>query len=121
MKSSIQSKIVFIYAIFFFQFGVVQAQKNFVQARIFKPNGDSISGFINYKGLKNNPIKISFKTNKTDLKSQVFLPLDLRGFEVNNEAYETSIVKKEVSPDRTYSLSYFKQFFFEEETFFPFQ
>jgi hypothetical protein len=67
--------------------------QNFVDATIFKTNGDSISGQINYQEWYINPEFITFKA-KNSSKIQEFRPKDLSKFVVKskNEIYESAII-----------------------------
>ena len=67
--------------------------QNFVDATIFKPNGDSISGQINYQEWYINPAFITFRAAKS-AKTQEFRPQDLFKFVIKskNEIYESATV-----------------------------
>lgn len=67
--------------------------QNFVDATIFKPNGDSISGQINYQEWYVNPAFITFRAAKS-AKTQEFRPKDLSKFVIKskNEVYESAVV-----------------------------
>lgn len=67
--------------------------QNFVDATIFKLNGDSISGQINYQEWYINPAFITFRTAKS-AKIQEFRPKDLSKFVIKskNEIYESAVI-----------------------------
>lgn len=79
-------------------------QQNFQPAKVTTLSGDTLRGFINYRGWDNNPKSIAFKP---DLQSptQVFRPLDIKGFRVNNEQYLGGAIMVETSPTNLEDLT----------------
>lgn len=101
--------------------------QNFVDATIFKLNGDSISGQINYQEWYINPAFITFRTAKS-AKTQEFRPKDISKFVIKskNEIYESATVDihfesmhdlehKDVSPSLSEGIKSIK---FDKETVF---
>lgn len=72
-------------------------QKNFLPAKITTLTGDTLRGFIDYRGWDKNPKLIVFRPNM-QAPSQTFRPLDIKGFRVNSEQYIGSQVVIENSP-----------------------
>lgn len=70
------------------------AQKNFIDAVVYKNNGDSIVGQINYQEWYINPNSITFKASNAT-KVQEFTPKDLKKFVIKskNEIYESATFK----------------------------
>lgn len=61
------------------------AQESFVKGYIVKPSGDTLHGFINnFYDSKN----ITFRVIKNG-KNIVFTPTEIKGFQINNQYYET--------------------------------
>jgi hypothetical protein len=61
-------------------------QQNFQPGSITTLSGDTLGGFIDYRGWDRNPRVISFKPN-LQAPTQSFRPLAIKGFRVNNEQY----------------------------------
>ncbi|MBK7174130.1 MAG: hypothetical protein IPH84_13035 [Bacteroidales bacterium] len=70
---------------------IVFAQNKFLPAYVIQNDGDTIKGYIEYKQWGQNPEKINFKA---DLLTQVeiFKPLDIKAFFVQNELYRSAII-----------------------------
>ena len=83
-----------IFAVFLFQISF--CQENYRSGYIIS-NGDTLHGFIDYRNWEGNPDKIFFKENLID-NGVGYTPLDIQGFGVSNEIYESATIKTEVSP-----------------------
>jgi hypothetical protein len=80
------------FAILLFSFHQASAQTNYKQGFVITNNGETISGFINYREWYSNPDNISFKKTLDD-KVQTFHPMDIRYFEiVGLEEYQSARV-----------------------------
>ena len=79
------------------------SQENFLTGHLITMEGDTLPGFIDYRNWENNPDKISFKKTPEGEKT-IYTPLDILGFKVLDEFYESAIVEKEVSPILTRDL-----------------
>ncbi|MBK6962819.1 MAG: outer membrane beta-barrel protein [Bacteroidales bacterium] len=72
-------------------------QENFVPGRIIELNGDTLRGYIDYRNWDKNPKTIFFRNDIIDIH-RTYKPLDIRGFMVEDELYESAIVDIETSP-----------------------
>ena len=72
-------------------------QQNFQPAKVTTLTGDTLRGFIDYKGWDKNPKLVVFKPD-LQAPAQTFRPLDIKGFLVNSEQYTGSAVAIETSP-----------------------
>jgi hypothetical protein len=79
-------------------------QQNFQPAKVTTLNGDTLRGFIDYKGWDKSPKKIAFKAD-LQAPTQLFHPLDIKGFRVNNEQYLGSPVLIDDSSDKLEKLT----------------
>ena len=79
-------------------------QKNFQPARVTTLAGDTLRGFIDYKGWDKNPHSIVFKPD-LQAPSQTFRPLDIKGFRVSGEQYVGSAVMVDTSPTNLDALT----------------
>jgi len=71
-------------------------QENYLSGYVISLNGDTLNGFIDYRNLEKTPNKISFKANLNNNKSE-YTPLDIKGFSVVDEIYESAIIKTELT------------------------
>jgi hypothetical protein len=78
-------------------------QKNYLPGKAIQKNGDTLSGFIDYRNWEYNPYHIDFKEN-LDAEKQVFVPISISGFVVLDEYYKSGIVNTEISPRKTNDL-----------------
>ena len=85
--------------------GNVNAQKNYVEARIISTSKDTIAGYIDYQNWRINPRSISFKNNMAESTPTVYAPGDIHSFMVENDFYLSSNVDKEVSLTNTSDLT----------------
>ena len=80
------------------------SQSNYQAAKVTTLTGDTIQGFIDYRGWERNPQSIAFKPSE-QASAQTFRPLDIKGFKVNNEVYVSGQVSIEDSPQKLEELS----------------
>jgi hypothetical protein len=86
--------------IVFLSFG----QKNMQQGFIVNNSGDTLNGFIDYRNWEKNPDEIVFSRSINGTEN-IFLPTNIRSFEVGNEKYESSPVRIDRSPYKIEDLS----------------
>lgn len=79
-------------------------QQNYQPAKVTTLAGDTLRGFINYRGWDRNPRVVSFKPD-LQAPEQLFHPLDIKEFSVSNERYAGAKVKVEDSPQDLDKLS----------------
>lgn len=91
------------------------AQAKLVPGYIVQLSGDTLRGQIDYRNWSMNPQKISFKNN-TGSKTIEYSPLDIIGFSVLDETYNSAIVK--VDSSNTEKLSESPIFEFRTDTVF---
>jgi hypothetical protein len=70
------------------------SQKNYLPGYLISLNGDTIKGFVDYRGWETNPNKIDFRSANNEDKS--YTPSRIKGFGVADEIYESAIVKTEI-------------------------
>jgi hypothetical protein len=78
-------------------------QENFVPGRIIELNGDTLRGDIDYRNWQRNPKTIIFRNEIANIH-RTYKPLDIRGFMIEDELYESAIVDIETSPVPTSRL-----------------
>lgn len=71
-------------------------QENYIPGYVIS-KGDTLRGYVDYRNWAGNPDKIAFKENLSD-KASIYTPLDIKGFGVLDEIYESAIIQTEVSP-----------------------
>lgn len=79
-------------------------QQNYQPAKITTLTGDTLRGFINYRGWDRNPRVVSFKPN-LQAPEQLLHPLEIRAFSVSNEQYAGAQVRIDDSPQDLDKLS----------------
>ena len=79
-------------------------QQNYQPAKVTTLSGDTLRGYINYRGWDRNPRVVSFKTD-LQAAEQLFHPLDIKGFSVSSERYAGARVSVEDSPQELNNLS----------------
>lgn len=110
---------IFVF-ISFFLFPLLKksiAQNNFIKGNVFFQNGDTLSGFIDYRNWAKTPEKISFKEDMAQ-KPNRFYPEDILGFYVNNERYISANVTIETSNSHKIRLDEDSTFHLKEVTVF---
>jgi hypothetical protein len=93
------------------------SQENFIPGYIIELEGDTAHGFIDFKNWKINPDHIFFKKNPDTDKTE-FSAVQIRGFCVNGEIYESAIVETEISPANKNFLQYDAALYFRTDTVF---
>jgi hypothetical protein len=79
------------------------SQENFLPGYLVRNNGDTVSGFIDYRNWERNPDIISFR-EKSPATTIQYTPGRIKGFGVLDEIYESATIETEMSPDNTTSL-----------------
>lgn len=97
-------------------FQMANSQENYISGYVIKNNGDTLSGFLDYRNWDNNPERIKFKANDGALL--IFLPADIKAFAIANEAYLSGIIQTEVSTNETNLLNFETQFNIQADTAF---
>ncbi len=92
-KIFIKKSVLAIFATFIYQTSF--CQENFLPGYIIS-NSDTLHGFIDYRNWEGNPDKISFKEKLSDDRI-IYYPMDINGFSVLDEMYESAVVQVEVS------------------------
>jgi hypothetical protein len=80
-------------------------QENYLPGYIIRLSGDTLLGSVDYRNWEKNPNKILFKT-RGDESVINYTPIDIKGFGVLDEIYESAIVETEVSPFKTEDLQH---------------
>ncbi|MCB0608140.1 MAG: outer membrane beta-barrel protein [Lewinella sp.] len=93
------------------------AQENYLPGRIITLQGDTLKGLIDYRNWKNTPQKVGFRKSENSEKT-VYQPLDIRGFAVSDEIYESAIVEVETSPFKANELKAEKDLIMGKDTTF---
>lgn len=88
-----------------FIFHIANGQVKFKQGYVIKQSGDTLQGFIDNRNWGGNPDKISFKENLNG-ENIYYTPLDIRGFSVLDEIYESAIIETEISPTNMQNLEF---------------
>lgn len=96
MKTENFIKRITITFFLFFLFQACFSQENYLSGYIISLNGDTLSGYIDYRNWENNPDNIFFKEKLSDNKSN-YGPIDIKGFNVLDEMYKSAIIQTEVS------------------------
>ncbi len=115
MKNIALKIAIVVYSMFIFapSFG----QKNYLPAYFISLKSDTVRGFIHYANWGNNPKKISFKDNLTSEPRSINV-LEIKGFSVADERYESAIVQVERSSNNTMNLERSDEFIFQKDTVF---
>jgi hypothetical protein len=114
------SKKTKLFTLIIFNFLLLQnvfSQENFTKGFIISVKGDTIKGFIDYRNWEKNPDKITFKNLNSETKKTIN-PIDIQGFGVNNDFYESAIVKLELSSNSTIDLTILKELDMKTDTVF---
>jgi hypothetical protein len=114
------SKKTKLFTLIIFNFLLLQnvfSQENFTKGFIISVKGDTIKGFIDYRNWEKNPDKITFKNLNSETKKTIN-PIDVQGFGVNNDFYESAIVKLELSSNSTIDLTILKELDMKTDTVF---
>ena len=81
------------------------SQENYLQGYLISLKGDTIHGFINYRNWEKNPNEISFKEKIGDTHVN-YSPINIKGFSVLDEKYESAIIETEITPNNTKDLNW---------------
>jgi hypothetical protein len=92
-------------------------QENYLPGYIVALDGDTLNGYVDYRNWERNPNKISFK-QKNGEGILSYTPMDIRGFGVSDEIYESAVIKTEISPVSTMELKYNKELDIRTDTAF---
>jgi hypothetical protein len=103
--------------LFIFSSQTIFCQENYLQGQIFKAGGDTLRGFIDYRKWDFNPDNVFFKENLNGNRVK-YSPLDIKGFSVFDEIYESAIINTEVSPMDISNLDYNSNFKLVSDTLF---
>jgi hypothetical protein len=114
-KNIIREIILSVLGILIFQNSF--CQENFLLGYIISLNSDTIHGFIDYRNWEKNPDEISFRKKLNDNES-IYTPIDIKGFSVLDEIYESAIIKTEISPIDASELTYNAELTFKTDTAF---
>ena len=98
-------------------FHPLYAQQNYSTGYVLKLNGDSITGFIDYRDWESNPTDIYFKEKLSENRRN-FKPTDIMRFGVGNETYCSAIVNTDRSSRDLQDLQYNATPEFEMDTVF---
>lgn len=85
-----------------FIFSLAYGKDNFKPGFIVSLQGEIISGEVNYQNWFRNPVDIEFKDNRGEISS--FSSLDISGFGVEGERYESAIIEVNDASSRTDNL-----------------
>jgi len=84
-----------------------QAQSNYKPGYVITLKGDTLHGFIDYRGWNSNPTTISFESTLTDAKSQKYGTNDIGYFNVDSlESYQKFICSISLNDINTDHLAY---------------
>jgi hypothetical protein len=79
-------------------------QQNYQPAKVTTLAGDTLRGYINYRGWDRNPHVVLFKSDLQAAEQQ-FHPLDIKGFSVSSEQYAGAKISVENSSRELNNLS----------------
>jgi hypothetical protein len=95
---------LFLFILFVFTSAVAEAQSNYKKALITKINGDTLSGFVNYREWYRNPDEFSFKSAVDDRTTEMFTiknasVVEIEGF-VTYQRFPVTVSMNEVAFDK---------------------
>jgi hypothetical protein len=96
---------------------VTHAQENFIPGYIIQMDGDTSRGYIDFRNWRINPEKISFKVNPQG-ETTVYTPVQINGFSVSGNVYQSAFVTIETSPDNHQFLETDPELKLQEDTAF---
>ncbi len=114
-KKTSKKLFLTIFGIFIFQTSF--SQENYLPGYFLKLNGDTVHGLIDYRNWERNPTKIAFR-KEIGATVSYFTPLDIKGFAVSDEIYESAIVKTETTSNITNNLLYESELQIKKDTAF---
>ncbi|MCK9422690.1 MAG: PorT family protein [Bacteroidales bacterium] len=115
-----QSKTVYSISLTIFMLFTFQTsfcQEKYLPGYIVSLQDDTIVGSIDYRNWENNPDRIFFK-GKSDDKKLGYTPLEIKGFGVLDEIYESAIIETEISSVNTEDLSKNYELIIQKDTTF---
>jgi hypothetical protein len=80
------------------------SQKNYLPGFIIALRGDTLHGFVDYTNLEKNSKILLFKI-KSDENKIKYSPIDIVGFGVLDEFYESAVVKTDISQENESGLN----------------
>jgi hypothetical protein len=92
------------------------AQENFITGYIITAEGDSLAGEIDYRNWEAPPARVSFR-NKTQAITS-WTPIQLKGFGIKSDHFESGIVEREISPYQDRDLAEDREFKIKIDTVF---
>lgn len=95
----------------------IYSQQNFEPAYMITNQGDSVSGFIDYRNWNTNPIDFKFKTS-LDAEEVVYSTKEIKSFKVHDELYINAKVEVEISPRSTDALKFDSELKIEKQQVF---
>jgi len=93
------------------------SQKNYLPGYLISSNGDTMTGYIDYRNWERNPGIVFFKKSLNEDK-QGYSPVDIKEFGVLDEMYISAVVETELSSDKTNDLNYDAELNIVKETGF---
>ena len=94
LKNLIDKIALSILGIFLFQSAF--CQENYLTGFVVLSEGDTLHGFVDYRGWDRSPDYIFFKMKLIDDKTE-YTPIDIKGFSVHDEIYESAKIKTELN------------------------
>jgi hypothetical protein len=81
------------------------SQQNYLPGYIVPLKGDTLKGFIDYRNWEGTPDKVAFK-KELSADKVIFRALDIKGFSVVDEWYESAIIQTDISSGEIEKLSF---------------
>ncbi len=106
-----------IFAMCLWSVGSLYGRQNYTEGYIVNHDGDTIPGYIDYRGWEKNPKNIDFKS-QLESKAVKYNPSDLMSFGVEGEEYLSVIAQVEKSERELGLLGYSKELKLEKDTLF---
>ncbi|MDP1623800.1 MAG: hypothetical protein Q8M08_15850 [Bacteroidales bacterium] len=108
---------LFLSILFYFISQTSFGQENYLPGYMVTLHGDTLHGYVDYRNWERNPNKVSFKQKDGEVILS-FTPLDIRGFGISDEIYESAVIQTEISPVNTRELKYDKELDLRTDTGF---
>lgn len=90
------TRYILFFAVIFSSFSAI-SQENYISGYIITDTGDTVKGLIDYRRWDRNPTAINFKSTGESVQT-TYVPDEIHGFGVNEEAYVSATVEVETSP-----------------------
>ena len=103
MKKSTNCLLAALVTLLFYP-GATWAQANLQPAKVATLAGDTLRGFIDYRGWDNSPLVITFRA-ALQAPDQTFRPLDIKGFRVGGDQYVSGTVAVDTSSNALETLT----------------